>query len=134
MYRLTKSIRPPVPDYFRDYKTREWKTYELSSEEWETQAPALRSVDIDSEIICCHSDSEKAEIIGADPRRFYFDLESIEAGIDPVRGCDVECLTISWRGHRAGSLVLYFIHAPTLEELEATNYTATITRTLAVEI
>lgn len=131
---LAKSTRPPVPDFFRDYKPREWKTYEISSTEWETQAPPLRSVNIDSEIISCHSDSENAEVLGAHPRRFYFDLESIEAGIDPIRGCDVECLTAPWRGHRAGSLVLYFIHAPTWKVLKATNYTATITHTLAVEV
>lgn len=58
---LAKSTRPPVPDFFRDYKPREWKTYEISSTEWETQAPPLRSVNIDSEIISCHSDSENAE-------------------------------------------------------------------------
>lgn len=128
------NTRPPVPDYFRNYETREWKTYELASEEWKAQAPPLRSVNIDSEIICCHSDSENAGILGAHPRRFYFDLEMIEAGIDPIRGCDVESLTDSWRGHRAGSLAIHVIHGPTLEELKATNFTASLIHTLAVEI
>lgn len=134
MFEPTKSTRPAIPDFFRDYKTRQWKTYELPAVEWKAEAPPLRTVDIDSEIIACDSDSEMAKNLEAHPRRFYFDLEMIEAGIDPIRGCDLRSLTASWRGHRTGSLALHVIYVPTMEELEATNFTAPLTHSLAVEI
>jgi hypothetical protein len=57
------------------------------------------------EFVVCASESEKAERLKDSPRRFYFDFEMIEAGVDPIFGvASFGFLKEDWREHKAGAL------------------------------
>ena len=86
------------------YQTKTWKTYEIvigSSEE----PPSKRDFELHN--FCCHSESEMAEKLGENPKRFYVDWEMVAADIDPKWGVIfLGRLTQDWRGHKAGNLAM----------------------------
>jgi len=91
----------------KTYKPRKWKTYVvgLSSQEAEflRGLPELPQDDI----ICCASDSERANKLKSDPRRFYCDYELVAADLEPTFGIiSFSRLDQDWQGHKKGALVL----------------------------
>lgn len=89
------------------YIPREWKLYQFTQTAEEPvleDTPPYKDQPFPKMVA---SSSEGAERLKEDPERIYFDDEQIMAGLDDVYGViGAGYLTSSWRGHKAGALVM----------------------------
>ena len=86
------------------YKTRKWRVYKVPISSPDADKPP-RETAVDFKV--CGSDSEEAERLREDSKRFYYDWEQIVADLDKIYGVvDLYRLTADWKDHKNGALVL----------------------------
>jgi hypothetical protein len=88
-----------------DYIPHEWSVYFLGLDE---EIPPTTPTDKPYKVCGMNSAAAKFLLENGDPdqNRFYYDLEQVEAGLEPAGTSGLERLAREWRGHKAGALVM----------------------------